>query len=155
MLNRCNAPNMGLWNGIGGHIEVDENPTDCILREVAEETGMQITTEDLDYHGWVRWLCASCEEGMHVFTTWIPKSINYQTPRYFSEGILDWKPIYWILDPKNKGVVSNLPYYLPTILNDPSLYEHIFVYTNDQINQYGRKPLQYRKSILEETMICK
>lgn len=32
----------GLWIGIGGHIEEDENPTEAVLREVKEETNLDI-----------------------------------------------------------------------------------------------------------------
>lgn len=33
---------MGIWIGIGGHIEKDENPMECVLREVREETNLEI-----------------------------------------------------------------------------------------------------------------
>ncbi len=32
----------GLWIGIGGHIEKNENPTEALLREVLEETNLKI-----------------------------------------------------------------------------------------------------------------
>lgn len=31
-----------LWIGIGGHIEKDENPTEALIREVKEETNLEI-----------------------------------------------------------------------------------------------------------------
>ena len=33
---------MGIWIGIGGHIEDDENPFEALLREVWEETNLKI-----------------------------------------------------------------------------------------------------------------
>lgn len=33
---------LGLWLGIGGHIEKDENPLEAVLREVEEETQLPI-----------------------------------------------------------------------------------------------------------------
>lgn len=30
----------GLWNGIGGHVERDETPSEAMVREYAEETGV-------------------------------------------------------------------------------------------------------------------
>ena len=31
----------GLLNGIGGHVELNENPEDCMVREFKEETGIE------------------------------------------------------------------------------------------------------------------
>lgn len=31
-----------IWIGIGGHIEKDENPTEAVIREVKEETNLEI-----------------------------------------------------------------------------------------------------------------
>lgn len=33
----------GFWLGIGGHIEKGENPIECLMREVKEETDLEIT----------------------------------------------------------------------------------------------------------------
>ena len=35
-------PNGGKWIGVGGKLEENESPDDCILREVLEETGLHI-----------------------------------------------------------------------------------------------------------------
>lgn len=35
--------NAGKWIGVGGHVEQDESPEECISREVREETGMALT----------------------------------------------------------------------------------------------------------------
>lgn len=32
----------GLWNGVGGHIEQDENPIQAMIREFTEETGLLV-----------------------------------------------------------------------------------------------------------------
>ena len=33
------------WLGVGGHIELDEDPNDALVREIKEEIGMDITLE--------------------------------------------------------------------------------------------------------------
>lgn len=47
MLHRTkknNDPNHNLWLGIGGGFEEGESAEDCLIREVLEETGLQLTS---------------------------------------------------------------------------------------------------------------
>lgn len=34
---------LGIWIGIGGHVEDNENPVETVLREIREETNLKIT----------------------------------------------------------------------------------------------------------------
>ena len=46
MLHRTakqNDENEGKWIGVGGKMEANESPDDCLLREVREETGLRLT----------------------------------------------------------------------------------------------------------------
>lgn len=36
--------NKGKWIGVGGHFEAGESPEECLVREVREETGLEITS---------------------------------------------------------------------------------------------------------------
>lgn len=36
--------NKGKWIGVGGKLEKDESPDECLLREVREETGLTLTS---------------------------------------------------------------------------------------------------------------
>ena len=36
--------NAGKWIGIGGHLEGDESPEECVCREALEETGLTLTS---------------------------------------------------------------------------------------------------------------
>ncbi len=82
-------PNEGKWIGVGGHLEEDESPEDCLLREVSEETGLildsyrfrgivtfvnpRYETEQMclyeadSYHGELK----DCDEG---YLEWIPEN---------------------------------------------------------------------------------
>ncbi|MBE5936931.1 MAG: 8-oxo-dGTP diphosphatase [Lachnospiraceae bacterium] len=42
-----NDGSVGKWMGVGGKIENDETPDSCILREVKEETGLEIKNYNL------------------------------------------------------------------------------------------------------------
>lgn len=54
MLHRTkkeNDYNHDKWIGIGGKFENCESPQDCVIREVKEETGLELLHEDLEYCG--------------------------------------------------------------------------------------------------------
>lgn len=59
--------NAGKWIGVGGHVENGETPEECLLREVKEETGLELTSYRL--RGLVTFLSDAGEpELMCVFT---------------------------------------------------------------------------------------
>ncbi len=70
MLHRTkkkNDANYGKWIGIGGKIEKGESATECILREIKEETGLLV--KNLLYRGRVNFISDIYEdEVMHLFT---------------------------------------------------------------------------------------
>ncbi len=70
MLHRTKKPkdmNEGKWIGVGGKIEENESPEECLLREVWEETGLQLTR--WRYRGIVTFVSDLWEgEYMHLFT---------------------------------------------------------------------------------------
>lgn len=39
-----NDPNHDLWLGLGGHFEDGESPEECMLREIREESGLELTS---------------------------------------------------------------------------------------------------------------
>ena len=43
-IKRQNDMHAGKWNGLGGKLEPGEMPEECVLREVEEESGLQILT---------------------------------------------------------------------------------------------------------------
>lgn len=109
---------MGRWNGIGGKIQPDETPEECIIREVEEETGIYV--EQVVYKGIVTWP----EGGMHLFLVQLPLDFDYKTPVKNREGILDWKHIDWIMHPENRGLADHLPKYLPHAIEQTGVYEY-------------------------------
>lgn len=62
-----NDLNYGKWIGVGGKLEEDESPDECLLREVKEETGLTIL--DYDFRGVITFCFEHWEtEYMYVFT---------------------------------------------------------------------------------------
>jgi len=66
-IKKKNDVNHDKWIGIGGHIEENETPKACILREAYEETGL--TLLDTAYRGVVDFFSDEYpNERMHLFT---------------------------------------------------------------------------------------
>lgn len=81
------------WIGVGGKCEGDESPDECMIREVREETGLEVTA--WRYRGIVTfvsdiWPC----EYMHLFeaTAWQGQQVECD------EGDLQWVSIDRLFD---------------------------------------------------------
>ncbi|PFN52279.1 NUDIX hydrolase [Bacillus thuringiensis] len=132
--------NKGLWNGVGGKIEYGETPSESIIREIKEETDINLDT--VEYKGTITWnLDNSYSGGLFVFLVKIFDTYLYNTPRKTDEGILDWKEISWIIDNKNLGVGEMIPAYLSILLNDQNKYEHACIISNGKLVEYTYKNL--------------
>ncbi|MFF2856190.1 NUDIX domain-containing protein [Peribacillus sp. NPDC058002] len=129
MLNREKAPIMGVWNGVGGKIEKSETPDIGALREVYEETGIDVGT--FFSKGTVTWETPEGElDGIYVYLYIADTDLLYETPKKTREGILDWKSIDWILHPLNLGIAEMVAQYLPVLLKKEGI--HAFTYKNGQ-----------------------
>lgn len=77
--------NRDKWIGVGGKFEDGESPEDCVLREVAEETGLTLTS--YRYRGIVTFVSDIYEtEYMHLFTA----SAFSGDIKECDEGVLEW-----------------------------------------------------------------
>ena len=77
--------NAGKWIGVGGHVEENESPDECILREVREETGLLL--KNLHPRGLVTFVSDVYEgEWMHLFTA---SEFSGQICEC-NEGVLAW-----------------------------------------------------------------
>lgn len=118
------------YNGVGGHIERDEDPYTSAKREVLEETGLNV--EDLR-------LCAvyNIDAGeatgilLFVFTGY---SANREFVSDTDEGTLHWIPMREV---GQLDLVEDLPMILPRVLNQPEntppLFVHVSYDADDQI----------------------
>lgn len=142
MLNREKAPLKGLWNGVGGKIEAGETPLEGAIREIKEETGIEVGEGQIQYKGIVTWELESRKTGgMHAFLVNMPENFFYSTPKKTDEGILDWKKVSWLLNEDNNGVGKNIPFFLPKVLNDPRQYLHKCIYADEKVVEYAFEEL--------------
>ena len=51
--------NEGKWIGVGGHVESQETPEECLVREVKEETGLTLTS--YKFRGLVTFINSECK----------------------------------------------------------------------------------------------
>ena len=66
-IKKQNDMNEGKWIGVGGHVEAQETPEECLVRDVKEETGFTLTS--YKFRGLVTFINNECEsELMCVFT---------------------------------------------------------------------------------------
>lgn len=135
LLNREKPSWMGMWNGVGGKLELNESPRESILREIEEETGVIGPT--IHFRGLVTWSVDQARVGsMYTYVLELPSSYRYETPRNSEEGLLDWKNIDWILDPENRGIAYYIPKSLEKILFDSECYEYRCYYSEGHLVHY-------------------
>lgn len=96
MLHRVkkdNDINKDKWIGIGGHFEKDESPEECLLREVKEETGLDLISFSL--RGIITFISDKWQtEYMFLYT-----SDNYEGDiKECDEGNLEWVDIDKVCD---------------------------------------------------------
>jgi 8-oxo-dGTP diphosphatase len=99
----------GLYNGVGGHIEADENPYNAALREISEETG--IIPLELRLCGVIVVHPGSSPGiGIHIFVG-ITDEIELKAS---PEGQPQWIPINEIQD---YALVEDLPKIIPRAID--------------------------------------
>lgn len=88
MLHRVkkeNDINKDKWIGVGGKFEDEESPEDCLLREVREETGLEL--DSYRYRGIVTFISNEWgTEYMHLFTA----DVFHGELKECDEGELCW-----------------------------------------------------------------
>lgn len=86
-----NDENSGKWIGVGGKFEEGESPDDCLIREVREETGFELTSYRL--RGIVTFVSDIYEtEQMFLFTATADCGVSGGLPGC-DEGTLEWVKI--------------------------------------------------------------
>lgn len=111
----------GRYNGVGGHLERDEDPASGVCREIAEETGLRVSglrlraIYNIDPGG---------QQGVTLFV-FTCVSASRDLPETGPEGALRWVQRKQVM---SLPLVDDLPLILPAILemteDDAPLFVH-------------------------------
>lgn len=79
--------NAGKWIGLGGHMAEDESPEECVLREIREESGLEVT--DLRLRGMLTFILPAW--GNELSFLYTARSAD-RAVLPCDEGALEWVP---------------------------------------------------------------
>jgi len=102
----------GRYNGVGGHIERDEDPLTGAIREMHEETGLQV--RDVRFCGTIH-VDAGHSNGILVFV--FRAEALTRTFTDSEEGTLEWIPLDQV---DRLPLVEDLPVLIPRIFGGES-----------------------------------
>jgi len=107
------APDKRIWphryNGVGGHVERDEDVLTAAVREMQEETGLHVREARL--RGVIHVDAGDPQAGILLFIFTAAAARREVSPS--PEGTLEWVPQQQVLD---LDLVEDLPYILPRLL---------------------------------------
>lgn len=118
------------YNGLGGHVERDEDPLSSARREIYEESGLMVT--DLRLRG-VHNIDAGAETGIALYIC-TAHSLTREITVETNEGTLHWVPVE---DALKLDLVEDLPLLLPRLIaaedNTPPFSAHLSYDQADQL----------------------
>lgn len=122
---------LGKYNGLGGKLEPGEDIAQCMMREIREEAGLEVTTMTL--RGTVSWPGFG-KEGedwfgfIYMISGWTGTPIEAN-----AEGTLEWVPL-------EKLVACELPLwdgdkqFMPLVFDDnPNVFHGVMPYENGRM----------------------
>ncbi|WP_284439883.1 NUDIX hydrolase [Paenibacillus oleatilyticus] len=118
MLRRNNPPFKNMWNCVGGKMMPDETPREAVIREVKEETGLDL--QSVQFKGIATWNQAG---GMYIF---VADQFTGDLTEC-TEGTLAWKSKEWIM--QSPEVVSSIRTILDDVLATDVPVEYALFYT--------------------------
>jgi len=102
MLHRAKAPNADMYSPIGGKLEasVGEGPHDCAIREIEEEAGITLQTDQVRLVGMVSETAYEGQTHWLIFLFEVERPIGHGeiSQMDFDEGRLEWVPVEAVED---------------------------------------------------------
>ena len=85
--------NAGKWIGLGGHLQENETPEECVRREVREEAGLEL--RNLCLRGILTFILP--DWGNELTFLYTAEADDIPLPEC-AEGILQWVPVSQVMD---------------------------------------------------------
>lgn len=126
MLHRVKKENdvhEGKWNGLGGKFEPGESPEDCVIREIKEETGLDIVNPVLK--GIITFPYFNKGEDYYVFV-FTATEFSGELIEDCPEGNLEWKETSNLL---KLNLWDGDKYFIP-LLNKQGVFSAKLTYEN-------------------------
>jgi len=119
----------GKWNGLGGKLENGESPEECVIREVKEESGLDIKCPRL--HGFLTFPLFDGKDDWYVF---VYSSDEFSGELIDShEGRLDWIPTNKVLD---LNLWEGDKYFLDWLIQG-KFFSAKFIYDDGKLKDYS------------------
>ena len=130
---KVNDMNEGKWLGLGGKIESGESPDDCVIREVREESGLELTA--VHARGLVHFIDDSgYAEDMYLYTAEVSTDATVDED-LFELQTCDEGELCWI--DKDKIFELNLwegdRVFLKLLAEDAPFFELELIYNGDKL----------------------
>ena len=124
-----NDINQGKWLGIGGHLEKNETKEQALIREIKEETGLDVIS--YTYRGLLTFINKDYEEIMYLFTV---EEFSGELIEC-DEGVLEFKKIDEI---PTLNIWEGDKVFLDLIARDEPYFELTLIYDNDELKEVRR-----------------
>ena len=119
-----NDINEGKWIGVGGHREPDETIDECAIREVKEETGLDV--HSLSCCGEVLFVDENIKMMMYLYEITDFSGTLIEC----NEGDLKWIPIK---DIYNYPMWEGDKLFLPKVINHVPYFKMVLTYSRDKL----------------------
>jgi len=97
LLHRSKSPNAGQFSPIGGKLEADkgESPHACAVREIQEEAGIKLATNEIRLSGILAETAYESETHWLIFLYEVTRTIDHSEIENMEmdEGTLEWIPV--------------------------------------------------------------
>lgn len=132
MLHRVKKNNdmhQGKWNGLGGKLEPGESPEECVIREIKEESGLDVFEPELK--GFITFPAFDGFDDWYVFLYTVTKFSGslIDSP----EGNLKWIPDNEIM---NLNLWEGDRAFIPWV-NGDKIFSAKFNYNNGNLTDYS------------------
>lgn len=125
MIHRVNKPDKK-WNGLGGKFNKGESPEECVIREVKEESGLDIKKPILK--GIMTFPNFINDEDFYVFV-YVAKEFYGKLIKECAEGYLEWKDTDKLME---LDLWEDDRYFLPLLEKD-TVFSAKFIYKDGKI----------------------